>query len=47
MANENCDLYATAAEAKAAIEAIDDAKFQACVSFMEGGRQKFMVIYKS
>ena len=47
MVNENCDIYMTAADAQAAIKDIDDAKFQDCVPFMEAGKQKFMVIYKT
>ncbi|MDP3563827.1 MAG: hypothetical protein Q8R70_05000 [Methanoregula sp.] len=47
MAAENCDIYATAATAQAAVKALDDAKFQACVPFMEASKQKFMVIYKT
>jgi len=47
MVNENCDIYATAATAQTAVKAIDDTKFQALVPFMEAGRQKFMVIYKT
>jgi len=47
MADENCDIYDTAAAAQTAITAIDDTKFQACVPFKEAGKQKFMVIYKT
>ena len=47
MADENCDIYASAATAQTAIKAIADTKFQNCVPFLEDGKQKFMVIYKT
>lgn len=47
MTNENCDVYKTAATAMAAVEAIDDTKFQQLVPYMEAGKQMFMVIYKT
>lgn len=47
MANENCDTYSSAAAAVAAVKAIDDAKFQQFVPYMEDGKQRFLIIYKT